>query len=61
VKIAKGAFIGSGAILLPDVKVGAWSVVGAGSVVISDVPPHSTVFGAPARVIMVHKPEDGMD
>ena len=36
-------------------------MVGAGSVVISDVPLYSMVFGAPARVIMVHKPEDGMD
>ena len=61
VKIEKGAFIGSGAIILPDVKVGAWSVVGAGSVVTNDVPPHSTVFGAPARVIMVRKPEGGME
>jgi sugar O-acyltransferase (sialic acid O-acetyltransferase NeuD family) len=61
VKIGKGAFIGSGAILLPDVRVGAWSMVGAGSVVTNDVPPYSTVFGAPARVIMVRKPEEGME
>jgi sugar O-acyltransferase (sialic acid O-acetyltransferase NeuD family) len=61
VKIEKGVFIGSGAIILPDVKVGAWSIVGAGSVVTNDVPPYSTVFGAPARVIMVRKPEEGME
>ncbi len=61
IKIEKGAFIGSGAILLPNVTVGAWSVVGAGSVVTSDVPPYSTVFGAPARVIMVRKPEEGVE
>ncbi len=60
VKIEKGAFIGSGAIILPNVTVGAWSVVGAGSVVTNDVPPHSTVFGAPARVILVRKPEEGV-
>jgi sugar O-acyltransferase (sialic acid O-acetyltransferase NeuD family) len=60
VKIEGGAFIGSGAIILPDVKIGAWSVVGAGSVVTNDVPPHSTVFGAPARVIMVRRPEEGI-
>ncbi len=58
VRIGKGAFIGSGAIILPDVTIGAWSVVGAGSVVTNDVPPYSTVFGAPARVIMVRKPEE---
>ncbi|MGO9316336.1 MAG: NeuD/PglB/VioB family sugar acetyltransferase [Terracidiphilus sp.] len=61
VKIEKGAFIGSGAIILPGVTIGAWSVVGAGSVVTNDVPPYSTVFGAPARVIMVHKQKDGVE
>jgi sugar O-acyltransferase (sialic acid O-acetyltransferase NeuD family) len=61
VKIEKGAFIGSGAIILPDVTVGAWSVVGAGSVVTNNVPPYSTVFGAPARVIMVRKQKDGVE
>jgi sugar O-acyltransferase (sialic acid O-acetyltransferase NeuD family) len=61
VKIKKGAFIGSGAIILPDVTIGAWSVVGAGSVVTNDVPPYSTVFGAPARVIMVRKHKDGVE
>jgi sugar O-acyltransferase (sialic acid O-acetyltransferase NeuD family) len=61
VKIERGAFIASGAIILPDVKVGAWSMVGAGSVVTNDVPPHTTVFGAPAQVIMVRKPEEGVE
>ena len=61
VKIMEGAFIGAGAIILPDVTIGAWSVVGAGSVVINDVPPYSTVFGSPARVIMVRKPEAGAE
>ncbi|MGA3264651.1 MAG: NeuD/PglB/VioB family sugar acetyltransferase [Terracidiphilus sp.] len=61
IKIEMGAFIGSGAIILPDVTVGAWSMVGAGSVVTNDVPPYSTVFGAPARVIAVRKPEEGVE
>jgi len=60
IKINSGAFIGSGAIILPNVTVGEWSVVGAGSVVINDVPPYSSVFGSPARVIMVRKPEEVM-
>jgi sugar O-acyltransferase (sialic acid O-acetyltransferase NeuD family) len=61
VKIKRGAFLGAGAIVLPNVTIGEWSVVGAGSVVTNDVPPHSTVFGSPARVIMIHKPEEGME
>jgi acetyltransferase EpsM len=60
IKIEKGSFIGSGAIILPNVTVGAWSVVGAGSVVTENVPPYSTVFGAPARVIMIRKPGEGV-
>jgi sugar O-acyltransferase (sialic acid O-acetyltransferase NeuD family) len=60
IQIKRGAFIGAGAIILPNVTVGEWSTVGAGSVVVNDVPPHSTVFGAPARIIMVHEPEGGL-
>ena len=60
VTIKRGAFIGSGAIILPNVTIGEWSVVGAGSVVVNDVPPHSTVFGAPARVIALREPGEDM-
>jgi acetyltransferase-like isoleucine patch superfamily enzyme len=41
--------IGQGALLFPNVRVGHHSVVGAGSVVISDVPPNTVVMGVPAR------------
>ena len=42
--------IGAGAVLLPKVRVGAHAIVGAGSVVVADVPPHAKVAGNPARV-----------
>jgi len=58
IKIKRGAFIGAGAIILPNVTVGEWSLVGAGSVVTNDVPPYATVFGSPARVIMLREPEE---
>lgn len=41
--------IGENAILFPNIKIGPNSIVGAGSVVISDVPPNSIVMGVPAR------------
>lgn len=49
--IEEGAMVGAGATVIPRVVVGEWSMVGAGSVVTRDVPPGSTVVGAPARVI----------
>lgn len=51
VTVREGAFLGAGCIIFPYVTVGEWSIVGAGSVVTTDVPPHSTMFGSPARVI----------
>jgi bifunctional UDP-N-acetylglucosamine pyrophosphorylase/glucosamine-1-phosphate N-acetyltransferase len=47
--IEEGAFIGSDTMLVAPVKVGARSRTGAGSVVTHDVPPDTTVMGAPAR------------
>ncbi|HAS6040074.1 serine acetyltransferase [Vibrio vulnificus] len=49
--IEEGAYIATGAKVLGPVKVGKYSVVGANSVVISDVPERVIVAGSPARVI----------
>jgi len=46
-----GARIGSGAVILPAVKIGEEAVVGAGSVVTHDVEPYTVVFGVPAKPI----------
>jgi|Deesub1362A_J573_1020465.scaffolds.fasta_scaffold00528_18 maltose O-acetyltransferase len=51
VKIEKDAWIGAGAIILPNVTIGEGAVVGAGAVVTKDVPPYTVVAGVPARVI----------
>ena len=56
--IDEGAFIGSGAMLVAPVKVGARARIGAGAVVTHDVPPDSTAIGVPARVHET-KPEEG--
>lgn len=45
-----GASIGSGSTILADVTIGENAIVGAGSVVTKNVPPHSIVYGNPARV-----------
>ena len=49
--IKRGASIGSSATLLCGITVGESAIIGAGSVVTKDVPPHTIVAGNPARVI----------
>jgi acetyltransferase-like isoleucine patch superfamily enzyme len=51
VTICQGAAVGAGAVILPDVTVGAWAMVGSGAVVTKDVPDHGLVAGNPARLI----------
>lgn len=48
----EGAFLGIGSACIPGVNVGAWAQIGAGAVVIRDVPPYATAVGVPAR----HRP-----
>lgn len=49
VRIGRNVWIGSGAILLPGISIGADAIIGAGSVVTRDVPAGVTVMGNPAR------------
>jgi sugar O-acyltransferase (sialic acid O-acetyltransferase NeuD family) len=49
--IDEGALVGIGAAVMPGLRVGAWSIVGAGSLIHREVPHDTTVFGVPARVI----------
>ena len=50
-RVRTGAKVGANATLLPGVTVGANALVGAGSVVVRDVPDGAVVAGNPARVI----------
>ena len=49
--IRRGARIGGGAVLLPGIEIGEDAFVGAGAVVLDDVPPRAVVVGNPARRI----------
>jgi acetyltransferase-like isoleucine patch superfamily enzyme len=51
VVVESGSDLGTGAILLPGVRIGEGSIVGAGSVVTKDVPKFAVVAGVPARLI----------
>jgi serine O-acetyltransferase len=63
-KVREGVLIGAGAKILGNVEIGIGAKVGAGSVVLSDVPPHATVAGVPAKVVGQTKefsPSQSMD
>jgi sugar O-acyltransferase (sialic acid O-acetyltransferase NeuD family) len=47
--VGTGAYLGAGALIREHVQVGAWSMVGMGSVVLSDVPAGQVWAGNPAR------------
>ncbi|NLP36377.1 MAG: serine O-acetyltransferase [Firmicutes bacterium] len=49
--IGNNVVIGTGAKILGPIKIGDFAKIGAGSVVLKDVPPHSTVVGVPGRVV----------
>jgi len=48
--VKKGASIGANATIVCGVTIGEYAMVGAGSVVTRDVPPHGLVYGNPARL-----------
>ena len=49
--LCDGVFVGNNANILGNICIGENSRVGAGSVVLSDVPPNSTVVGVPAHIV----------
>lgn len=51
IRIGSDVWIGGGAVVLPGITIGDRSIVGAGSVVVHDVPPDCLVVGNPARIV----------
>jgi acetyltransferase-like isoleucine patch superfamily enzyme len=56
--IGRGARVGAGAVLCPAVEIGEEAFIGAGAVVVNDVPPRVVVVGNPARVLRDVSPEE---
>lgn len=48
--VKKGASIGTGTIVLPNIRIGEFTMTGAGSIVTNNVPKQALVFGTPAKV-----------
>ncbi|BBW90329.1 hypothetical protein PS1M3_04160 [Pseudoalteromonas sp. PS1M3] len=51
VRIGDNSFLGFGVIVLPNVSIGRWCIIGAGSVVTKSFPDYSMVAGNPAKLI----------
>jgi len=51
VDIGDGSWLGQNTVVGPGVRIGRGAVIGANSVVLSDVPDHAVAVGAPARVV----------
>ncbi|MBV7282279.1 MULTISPECIES: sugar O-acetyltransferase [unclassified Corynebacterium] len=51
ITIEEEAWIGAGVTVLPGVRIGARSVIGAGAIVTTDIPADSLALGVPARVV----------
>lgn len=57
VRVARGAFLGVGTVVIPSRRVGEWAIVGAGGVVVKDIPDGVTAVGVPASALKKNSKE----
>jgi sugar O-acyltransferase (sialic acid O-acetyltransferase NeuD family) len=55
-KLLEGVHVFTNAVVIPPVTVGKWSTIGAGAIVLKDVPDYSVAVGVPAKVIKSRNP-----
>lgn len=48
--VKKGASIGAGTVMICGVTIGEHAMIGAGSIVTKDIPPHAMAYGSPAKI-----------
>lgn len=51
IELEDDCWIGANVVLLPGIKIGTMSIIGAGAVVTKDIPAYSIAYGIPARVM----------
>ncbi len=56
VEIGKGSFLGFGTVVLPNVRIGEYVIVGANSVVTKDIDSFCVAAGSPARILKRYDP-----
>ncbi len=50
VRLGDGVFLGTGSSVIPGITIGCWTTVGAGAVVLTDLPDHVVAAGVPATI-----------
>jgi acetyltransferase-like isoleucine patch superfamily enzyme len=55
VMVGEGTLVGLGASVLPQRHIGKWAVIGAGAVVVKDIPDYAVAVGNPAKIIKVNE------
>lgn len=58
VSIGEGTFLGIGTKAIPGISIGSWSQIGAGGVIVNDVPDKVLAIGVPAKVIRQRSEDD---
>lgn len=54
VRVGTGCEIGTKTVVIQGITIGEWSTIGAGAVVVRDIPPYCTAVGVPAKPIKFH-------
>lgn len=54
VTLKEGCYVGTGATIIDKIYIGEWTIIGAGSVVVKEIPPRCTAVGVPAKPIKFH-------
>ena len=57
-KLLEGSHVFTGAVIAPGITIGKWSIIGAGAVVLKDIPDYTVAVGVPAKVIKHRKSEN---
>jgi serine O-acetyltransferase len=55
--LGNNVYVGVGAKILGAVTIGDYARIGAGAVVLNDVPPHATAVGVPAKIVVYREPD----
>jgi len=55
VQVGPGCYFGISSATIQNLEIGDWSILGAGAVAISDIPPNVTAVGVPARIVKTRK------